>query len=102
MQYIVHANGMQLTAAIKTAALDKFGRLERIAGSLVKSSDDAVMNIELSRTTHHHHKGKIFRAELHMPLGRKSVYAASEGDDLYEAMDHAVAAAKKQLLRLKG
>lgn len=101
MQYAVHANALQLTDAIKTAAYEKFGRLERLAKPLLKS-EDAQMNIELSRTTHHHHKGKIFRAEVHIPLGRRSVYAAAEGDDLYDAMDHAVSAVKKQLLRLKG
>lgn len=100
MQYNIHATGLQLTLAIKEAAVEKFGRLERILGAMNKKGE-ILLDIELARTTHHHHKGKIFRAELHIPMGRKSVYAASESDDLYDAIDHCVAAIKRQLLKIK-
>lgn len=101
MHYNVHATGLQLTTAIKTAALEKFGRIERIL-KREDAADALHMDIELARTTHHHHKGKIFRAELHIPLGRQSVYAAAECEDLYHGIDQCVAAAKRQLLKIKG
>lgn len=100
MQIIVHATGLQLTIAMKAMAVEKFSRLRRMIMRFDHS--DLLMSVELSRTTHHHHKGKIFRAEMHLPLAHKqSAYAAVEADDLYEAMDLCIGAAKRQLLKFK-
>jgi ribosomal subunit interface protein len=99
MQLHIHADGLQLTAAITAAAEEKFGRLNRLLARFEKS--DLLIDIELKRTTHHRNKGKIFRAEINVPLGRAQVFAASECEDLYEAMDHCVATAKRQLIKLK-
>ncbi len=98
MQITFHSTGLSLTTAIKQIAAEKFSRLDKIVGTL---HDDAIVSVELSRTTHHHHKGKIFRAELHMIMGKKSVYAAAESDDLYDSMDQAIAATKKQVVKIK-
>lgn len=59
---------------------------------------DAVMNflkddptvrcdIELGRTSHHHNKGDIFRAEVHIVGKDKDLYASAEETDLYKAID---------------
>ena len=100
MQIVVHASGLSLTTAMKMAAIEKFMRVERLLTRFDHSS--LIMVVELSRTTHHHHKGKIFRSEMHLPLARKQeVFAAVEADDIYDAMDHCISAAKKQLLKFK-
>lgn len=99
MQLHIHSSGMQLTAAIKAMAEEKFGRLNRLLTRFEKS--DLFIDIELSKTTHHHNKGKIFRAEINVPIGRKQVFGAAESDDLYEAMDHCVNTAKRQLVKMK-
>ncbi len=99
MRLHIHSVGLPLTAAITAAAEEKFGRLNRLLTRFDK--DDLFIDIELSRTTHHHNKGKIFRAEINVPIGRKQVYGASECEDLYEAMDHCVDTAKRQLVKLK-
>ncbi|MCX6781280.1 MAG: ribosome-associated translation inhibitor RaiA [Candidatus Magasanikbacteria bacterium] len=98
MQITFHSTGLTLTNAIKEIAAEKYARLDKIVGTL---HDNPLVTVELSRTTHHHHKGKIFRAEVHMAMGRQSVYAAAESDDLYDSMDQSVAAIKKQILRIK-
>jgi|SRR3989344_2382554 len=100
MQYNIHATGLTLTPAIKTVALEKFGRLERMLGR-VDAASSLHIDIELGRTTHHHHKGKIFRAEVHIPLGKHSVYAAAECEELYAGIDQCVSAAKRQLEKIK-
>ncbi len=99
MQLHIHSSGLQLTEAIKAAAEEKFGRLNRLLTRFEKS--DLFIDIELSRTTHHHNKGKIFRAEINIPIGRQQIFSASECEDLYEAMDHCVDTAKRQLIKLK-
>ncbi len=99
MNITIHSTGLTATSALKQSALDKFNRLERLLDRYRQA--DPVLAVELSRTTHHHHKGKIFRAEAHLTLGKKSLYAATEADDLLDSMDHCVASIKKQLVRLK-
>lgn len=100
MQLHIHSSGLQLTAAIKAAVEEKFGRLNRLFLRFEKK-DELLVDIELSRTTHHRNKGKIFRAEINVPIGRNQIFGAAEGEDLYEAMDHCVATAKRQLTKLK-
>ena len=44
-------------------------------------------DIELARTTNHHNKGDIFKAEVHIVAKDKNVYASVEKEDLYVAID---------------
>lgn len=90
---------MQLTAAIKAAAEEKFGRLRRILTRFDHS--DLVLDVQLARTTHHSHKGKVFRCEGILLLGKKQVFAAIEGEELYETIDHCVSSLKKQIQKIK-
>lgn len=50
-------------------------------------SEATSLKIEVERTTKHHRKGKIFRAEAHLSLGKKSLYAEEYGETLNEAID---------------
>ncbi len=61
-------------------------RLEKIA--LLLAGDQTVQcDIELGRTTSHHQKGDIFKAEIHIVGTGKNIYANAEKDDLYTAID---------------
>ncbi len=44
-------------------------------------------DIELAKTTNHHNKGDIFKAEVHIVAKDKNIYASVEKDDLYIAID---------------
>ncbi|MDE1941022.1 MAG: HPF/RaiA family ribosome-associated protein, partial [Patescibacteria group bacterium] len=61
-------------------------RLEKIA-VLLDSDPAAQCDIELGKTTDHHKKGNIFRAEIHVVGAGKNYYASSEQNDLYAAID---------------
>lgn len=99
MQIVTTATALNLTPGIKSAVQEKFGRLFRVLTRFDHS--DLLMHVEVARTTHHHHKGKIFRSECRLTLNRKSLYAAVESDDLYNAMDQCVNALKKQIIAFK-
>jgi len=99
MRLHIQGTGLKLTAAITDAAEDKFGKLNKLLARFDR--EDLVIDIELSMTTHRHHKGKVFRAEINAPIGRHHVYGAAESEDLYEAMDQCAATAKRQLTKLK-
>ncbi len=61
-------------------------RLNKIAKFL--DDDPATQcDIELAKTTEHHKKGDIFKAEIHIVGSGKNLYATAEREDLYAAID---------------
>lgn len=57
-------------------------------GKLVKGDDDSsVVQVEIGRTTKHHKKGEVYRAEITVRIGKQKLYASEEGSDLYKAID---------------
>jgi len=59
----------------------------RKLSKLVGSNPAIQCSVELSRTTDHHQKGDVFRAEFHVVGAGLDAYASSEGEDLYRAID---------------
>lgn len=79
---------IKTTAITLTPAISDYvgKRLQKIDSILV--NDPSVQcDIELAKTTSHHQKGEIFRAEIHVVGAGKNVYASSEKSDLYSAID---------------
>jgi ribosome-associated translation inhibitor RaiA len=54
---------------------------------LLANDPSAQCDIELAKTTDHHNKGDIFKAEIHIVGKHKNVYVSSEKSDLYMAID---------------
>ncbi len=54
---------------------------------LLQNDTTAQCDIELARTTSHHQKGDIFKAEVHIVAINKNLYASAEKEDLYVAID---------------
>ncbi|MFA6432454.1 MAG: ribosome-associated translation inhibitor RaiA [Candidatus Paceibacterota bacterium] len=77
------ATNITLTPAI-TEYLDK--HIRKIV-KLVGSNPAIQCDVELARTSDHHQKGEIFRAEIHILGAGIDAYASSEAEDLYRAID---------------
>lgn len=79
-----------LTHIDSSDALDSYVR-EKL-GALEKYMDDhqaenALLRVELGKTTEHHHKGNIFSAEGNLSVDSIHLRATIEKDDLYAAID---------------
>jgi putative sigma-54 modulation protein len=61
-------------------------RLEKIK-MLVGDDTSVQCDIELARTTAHHNKGDIFKAEVHIVGAGLNIYKSAEKEDLYAAID---------------
>ncbi len=57
-------------------------------------SEDAFLDVEIGRTTKHHHSGDIYRAEINIHIGQKNFRAVQETGDLHSSID----AAKDQMM----
>ena len=84
MKIKIRSKNFEITPAIfdyvnkKISSLAKFLHLK----------DEALSEVEISRTTTHHKSGDIFRAEVNITEpGAKQIYTSAEERDLYTAID---------------
>lgn len=79
----VKATNMELTEAISDYIDTKVDALKKFIGEEV----EALAKIEVGKTTNHHHKGDVFRAEINLTIKDKDYRAVVETSDLYAAID---------------
>ena len=99
---------IKTTAITLTPAISDYTnkRLEKIM-HLLDNDKSAVCDVELAKTTGHHQKGNIFKAEVHIVGAGKNYYASSERPDLFAAIDlvrdeitHEISAGKAKRISL--
>jgi len=84
MRITIKATNMDLTDALRQYVEQKIRPLEKltsVAGETIHAA------VEIGKTTHHHRKGDIFRAEVNFHLAHNMMRAVSVKDDLYSAID---------------
>ena len=92
------ATNIELTDGIR-AAVDHV--LERLAPLTARFDGAAVAHVEVGKTTQHHHKGDVFRAEINLKIPGKLLRAEAEMDDLYAAIEAVEAKLKRELTKEK-
>lgn len=74
---------ISVTPAISDYLDSRLEKIKKIIGD-----DPAIQcDVELSRTTVHHAKGDIFKAEIHIVGSGRNIFGRSEKQDLYGAID---------------
>lgn len=92
MNINIKATNMELTGAISDY-VNK--RLKSIA-KFSKGDNLPSGYIEVGKTTNHHNKGELFKAEFSIVMNGERFFASSETDNLYSAIDDA----KEEIVRL--
>lgn len=80
----IKATNIELTPDIKDYIFKKIELLEKYIDS---KDTSAMCDVEVGKTTMHHQTGDIFKAEMHLRVSGKYVYAVSEKDTLNSALD---------------
>lgn len=83
MNIKIKATGTTLTPAISEYADKRLSKLSKMLGG----DPSFICDLELAKTSAHHQKGDIFRAEIHIVGKGKDLYASAEDSDLYAAID---------------
>lgn len=97
MQIEIKCTGIELTEALRAYVEEKLGRL----GKFVNGKDAFLVTVELGKTTAHHHKGEVFRAEANMKLEGTLLRAEATASDLYAAIDLLKEEANRELVNRK-
>jgi len=97
MQIEIKCTGIELTDALRSYVEGKLGRL----GKFVHGKDAFLVTVELGKTTAHHHKGEVFRAEANMKLDGALLRAEATANDLYAAIDLLKEEANREIVNRK-
>lgn len=86
---------IELTPELKAYVEEKMEKMERYLGDVQVLHFD----VELEKTTEHHHKGEIYRAEVNLDLPGELLRIERTEDDIMKAIDkvedHLIEAIKK-------
>ena len=91
MNISVKGSGVELTEALSAYAAEKISSLEKYHADLMTAQ------VDLERTTHHQHKGDVWRAQGTLTAPKKSFHASHDAEDLYAAIDGLKDALKREL-----
>lgn len=61
-------------------------RMKKIS-KLLEKDPTSQCDLELAKTTEHHQKGDLYKAEIHIVGAGKNIYASNEKGDIYSAID---------------
>lgn len=98
MQLDIKAKNFELTDAIRAFVDQKLSTLD---AETARFGEAVRAEVEVGKTTRHHVHGPYFRAEVHVRLPGKQIYADCEHEDLYPAITGAVKEAERQILTYK-
>ena len=98
MKLDIRSVHLDLSDAIRTFIEEKMAKLEPL---LARFGDGVTTEVEVSRTTSHHHKGEVFRAEVHVRLPNHLIYMNDVAEDLYQAITQAVHKAERGVIDYK-
>jgi len=87
MKINIKGTKIELTAAIESYIKKKIGGVEKFI--TMHAGEEIRAEVEIGKTTKHHHSGDIFRAEVNLSIHGKQFRATSEKSDLYAAIDDA-------------
>src|SRR6056297_1565003 len=108
MKIKINTKNIELNEALEDFIHDRLGQVDKFIN--IKDSKDkdkkgqptATMWVEIEKTTDHHKKGKIFRAEAQMRLPGKSIRAESTKEDLRTAIVEVKDELQRILKKYKG
>jgi len=94
----IKGTNMELTDAIKDAVESELSVLDAMCE---RWGDPVSADVEVGKTSEHHHKGEIFRAEVNLVIPGKLLRAENENEDLYIAIKNVVDVLQRELAKEK-
>lgn len=100
MKINIKATNLELSESIYAYIDEKINTLEKFIQSVDLSAVECW--VEVAKTTNHHHKGDVFRAEADIRLPGKVLRAQAEQWDLHQAIDQVKDELQRELEKYKG
>jgi len=98
MHINIKATNIELTSEISEYTEKRLRSLDKL---IDPEDTTALCDVEIGRTTKHHQRGNIFRAEINVTIKGGQFRAVSEKETLYDAIDTAKDDMMRELRRSK-
>lgn len=108
MNINIKTKNIALNDALRVWVEEKVGELDRVLGKFKQNDefkggkDKIEIEVEIGKTTKHHRKGEIFRAELQLYLPKKRLMAVNRNIDLRTAIIEARDEMDREVRKYKG
>lgn len=100
MKITIEAAGIELTPALKTYIESKLRPIFKITEKL-EGEGETEITVEVQRTTKHHLKGLVFRAEGNLKYGKTLIRAEANGENMRAAIDILKDELKREVVSFK-
>ena len=85
----IKTTGIDLTPTIEEYVRTKIHMLQKFFPHYAKESGELLFEIEIGKTTRHHMKGDVYRAEINFNTDGTHFRSEAVKDDIYAAIDEA-------------
>jgi ribosomal subunit interface protein len=107
MRINIKATNIKLDEALKIWVEKKIGEIERFLADFgkdlyFKQKPQLEIWVEIGKTTHHHQKGEVFRAEAQLYLPKKVIRAEAVSTDLRDAINEVKDELQREIKKYKG
>jgi putative sigma-54 modulation protein len=99
MDIIIKKN-IDVTPALEDYLQKKFAQLEKFV-TAIGGKNPTELTVEVERTTNHHRKGPIYRAAAKLHLGKVTLRAEKEAEDVRIAIDAAKDTLREEIEKYK-
>ena len=100
MNIIIKTKNLELTPALKDWVDDKIGGLSKFVKRF-EEKGEILCEVEIARTSNHHHKGDVHYAEVNLRLPNKLFRASVDDADARVAIDRARDMLHRDLMKYK-
>jgi ribosomal subunit interface protein len=100
MNIIIKATNLELTPPIKEYIEEKIGSLSKFLQRF-EGKDGLIANVEIARTSNHHHKGDVYRAEVNLQLPNKLIRVSEEDSDVRVAIGKVKEVLQREIVQYK-
>lgn len=80
MNIHIKATNLDLTSAMTEYINEKIGSLDKFVRHFERRGGEVLARVEIARTTKHHEKGPVYRAEVNLDMTSKSIARAEHED----------------------
>ena len=99
MRHNIKTTDFSMTPAIKDYVEKRIIHLDKFISQ--RHPELPMCYVEIGKTTNHHKNGELFKAEITIHIGGKSLRAEAQAEDLYAALDKVSEDMTEELKTLK-
>jgi putative sigma-54 modulation protein len=100
MKIIIKTTNLELTPEIEERIEEKINSVDKLLDDMDRNVIEA--RVEIGRTTKHHRKGDIFRAEVNLTLPGRLLRSVAEEWDLRTALDQVKNELQQEIKKYRG